>query len=97
MSRYYDRNGKPMELMEWVRVWGPAEDRRVGNDHIGDVDISTVWIGLDHQCGDGPPLIFETMVFGGPYNEYTERYTTEAQARRGHKRIVARLRAGKAP
>jgi len=27
------------------------------------VDVSTVFLGLDYQFGDGPPLIFETMAF----------------------------------
>jgi hypothetical protein len=32
----------------------------------GNIGISTVFLGLDHRhFGDGPPLLFETMVFGG--------------------------------
>jgi hypothetical protein len=85
-----------MDPMEWARAFG-ANDRQVDNDFIGDMQVSTVWLGLDHQFGEGPPLIFETMVFGGPHDQYTERYSTEDEARRGHKRIVARLRAAKAP
>jgi hypothetical protein len=96
MSKYYDRSGKPMDLMTWAAVFENAE-RHVGNDHLGDMHISTVWLGLDHSFGDGPPLIFETMVFGGPHDEYTERYSTEEEAKEGHARVVAALKAGKAP
>lgn len=49
--------------------------------------VSTVWLGLDHQYGDGPPLIFETMVFPGKddIGELDcERYSTEADALAGH-------------
>ena len=103
MSDHYDRNGKPMDLMTWAREF------QKGNRHIGltiimnrtlepeGVRVSTVWLGLDHSFGEGPPLIFETMVFGGEHDQYTERYSTEAQARQGHKRIVAAVRRGEEP
>ena len=55
--------------------------------------VSTVWLGLDHQFGDGPPLIFETMVF--PSNEDfgdldSRRYSTEQEAVAGHATMVAK-------
>jgi hypothetical protein len=28
-----------------------------------EVDVSTIWLGINHRFGDGAPLIFETMVF----------------------------------
>jgi hypothetical protein len=56
--------------------------------------VSTVYLGMNHQWGDGPPLIFETMVFGGDEGEPCWRYSTEEQARAGHDRVVAALRAG---
>jgi predicted cobalt transporter CbtA len=50
--------------------------------------VSTVWIGIDHRFGDdGPPLIFETMVFNraeGWGELDCERYSTEAEAVAGH-------------
>lgn len=96
MSRYYDRQGKPMELMEWAAVF-ESEDNHVANDTIGGVRISTVWLGLDHSFTGGPPLIFETMIFGGPDDNYTERYSTEEEAQAGHARIVSAVREGKPP
>jgi len=48
--------------------------------------LSTVWLGLDRRYGDGPPLIFETMLFApGTMHELDiDRYATEAEALAGH-------------
>jgi hypothetical protein len=59
---YYDRQGKPIDgALEWgARLRGP---KRVAETTLPDGTwISTVWLGLDHAWGGGPPLIFETMV-----------------------------------
>lgn len=52
--------------------------------------VSTVWLGLNHQFGDGPPLIFETMVLNPKqeWEDYQERYSTEDDAIIGHLRAV---------
>jgi hypothetical protein len=54
----------PCEPDEWAR-WSEehASDRRVGKDMVGTVMLSTVFLGLDHSFGAGPPLYFETMAF----------------------------------
>ena len=70
MSRYFDRKGQPMELMEWARVH--EADNRVSVDTIEGQRVSTVWLGLDHRFDEGPPLIFETMIFGGPHDQYCD-------------------------
>ena len=50
-----------------------------------------VFLGLDHSFGSGPPLLFETMVFGGPLDEEMDRYTTWDEAEAGHKAMVKRV------
>ena len=53
--------------------------------------VSTVWLGLDHGFGmGGPPLIFETMIFGdhGVSDHGQWRYSTEQAARQGHAEAV---------
>jgi hypothetical protein len=93
MSKYYDRQGQPITN---VFAWGKKlEDRayqRVAETTLPDGKwISTVWLGLDHNYGDGPPLIFESMVFPkrGEYGELDcERYSTEADALAGHAQLV---------
>lgn len=69
------------------------EERRVAHTIVGESRISTVFLCLDHQHGDGPPLLFETMVFGGPLTDEQERYSTWDEAEEGHKRKVKRVRA----
>jgi hypothetical protein len=61
-------------------------------DTVDGVDVSTVWMGINHRYGPGPPLIFETMVFGGPLNQDCRRYTTIEQARAGHAEVLAAVR-----
>lgn len=85
------------DLLEWARS---MEKRR----HVGDdgptpgVRVSTVFLGIDHSFGDdGPPVLFETMIFGGPHNEEQWRYCTWDEAERGHKAAVALAGGGKAP
>jgi hypothetical protein len=65
--------------------------RRVAHDEIGEVVVSTVFLGLSAQHREGPPLVFETLVF--PRND-VRRYSTWDEALEGHGRIVAAVRAG---
>jgi len=79
-------------LMTWARWFEAAShlnERHVGNDDVGGMRVSTVFLGMNHQWGNGPKLWFETMVFGGPLHEMTQRYTTWEQAEAGHKFILA--------
>ncbi len=102
MTDYYDRDGKPLPD-DWHNKdkygtkykWGTQQ--RVARNVVGDITISTVWLGLDHDHYTGVPIIFETMTFGEPWNNEMERYSTEEDAMRGHLRILDRLREGKPP
>ena len=99
MGEYYDREGKPIDVNGWAYLHGIDDYRRVAEDTIGSYWVSTVWLGIDHSWGEGPPLIFETMVFpvadGEPHlmDIDCERYTTENEAIEGHARFVTLLRA----
>lgn len=79
---YYKLVGKevvPCSSTEWGS--GLNETRRVGEAVLGGVRISTVFLGIDHQYGDGPPLLFETMVFGlKDGSEPQDRYSTWEEA-----------------
>ena len=93
---YYDKLGQPMELFDWARRFNNFDYKRVAKDILpnGTV-ISTVWLGMDHGFGEGKPLIFETMVFlsEADYREEDiERYSTEEEAKTGHKRMVEKWR-----
>uniref|UniRef100_A0A6H1ZQK1 Uncharacterized protein n=1 Tax=viral metagenome TaxID=1070528 RepID=A0A6H1ZQK1_9ZZZZ len=56
------------------------------------VRISTVFLGLDRQYGEGEPLIFETMIFGGELDREQHRYSTWEQAEAGHKAMIERVK-----
>ena len=91
---YYDRQGQPITLAEFAALHN--EDYfRVALTEVGDVSVSTVWLGIDHRFGEGPPLIFETLVLTDadhPLDQAGERYATEAEAVAGHERWVAEVR-----
>jgi hypothetical protein len=92
-SLYYDMDGHPMEMAEWRRVFGDIDRRRIARTELPNATISTVWLGIDHGWGEGPPLIFETMWFKGADGEEMERYATKAEALAGHERMVAKAKA----
>jgi hypothetical protein len=89
----YDRQGNPIaDLLEWGRLHEDNAYKRVDATQIGKFWVSTVWLGLDHSFGGGPPLIFETMVFeDGGSDIYCDRYSTEQEAQEGHDEVVQRL------
>ncbi len=94
-SFYFDRQGEPMDERAWCSRLADRAYCRVALTQHGDVEVSTVWIGLNHRYGgDGPPLIFETMVFGGPHDSECWRWTTEAEARAGHAELCSALLRG---
>jgi len=56
------------------------------------VRVSTVFLNLNHNYSDqGPPVLFETMIFGGKHDSYQDRYTSYEDAMRGHYAVVDRL------
>lgn len=75
------------DLISWGR-WFETADRHVAQTEIGEVRISTVFLGLDHSFGSGEPLLFETMIFGGPRDGYQERCSTWEQAEAEHAKAV---------
>lgn len=84
----------PTSLEAWAR-WFETADRKVAYDEIGEMRVSTVFLGLDHDfSGKGPPLIFETMVFAGKtWNETAcHRCTTWNEAIAQHEKEVKRLK-----
>jgi hypothetical protein len=88
-----DEEGEPVavDFMTWAE-WFKAGDktRVVLQDHpTRDVLVSTVFLSLDHQWGQGPPVLWETMIFGGPFSQFQERYTSRLDALRGHALALA--------
>jgi hypothetical protein len=61
----------------------------VADDRFGRVRVSTVFLGLDHNHFGGEPLLFESLIFGGPLDGEMRRYPTWEQAERGHAEMLA--------
>ena len=74
-------------LNEWAVFFEDIERRRVGDDTCDEVRVSTVFLGMDHQFGDGPPLLFETMVFGGVSDQVAVRCSTWEEALKAHEKV----------
>lgn len=86
------------DWMAWAR-WFEKAERIVAQTHLIDGSkVSTVFLGLDHSFGSGPPILFETCLFSGE-TEYSEllkrdlhpsevvdRYATWGEAMDGHAR-----------
>lgn len=96
-----DEQGEPVpcdDITEWGHFYENKDARRVAQDRDEgpdkiDVWISTVFLALDHQYGKGPPILWETMVFGGPLDGEQDRYSSRAAALRGHQVMCERVSA----
>lgn len=98
---YYDRDGAVIDRERWSRLFSP-DYQRVALTAITDAadvsktfEVSTVWLGIDHAWNGGPPVIFETMVFGGDgsADDDCRRYCTEDEAKQGHAASVLTVAA----
>jgi hypothetical protein len=83
---------KPASLEEWAQFLSQTEKRRLGHDRLtSKVLVSTVFLGLNHRFIDGgPPLVFETMIFGGPLDGEQYQYSEFDEAMQGHQKVVLR-------
>lgn len=94
MGEHYilqNRKPVPVDLLTWAAWFEDAAERFVKKTTIGDSEVSTVFLGLDHAFGfDVEPKLFETMIFGGPLDQYQERCATWDQAEAMHADAVKR-------
>lgn len=100
-----DENGEPVGIdvgdprmsQRYAKLdAGEPDPWRVARDEVGEWNVSTVFLGVDHQFGNGPPVLWETMVFGPePWSDWQDRYTSRADAEVGHARVVEMIRLGR--
>jgi len=87
-----EHNPVVCDLMTWGMWKQSDEGWRVKQETLPNGRwVSTVFLGIDHGFGDGPPVLFETMVFPNEddFSELDcERYCTWAEAEEGHKALV---------
>lgn len=100
MSEYRNRKGKRISDSEWTRRFADTNYRAVSNDLLDDgVQVSTFWVGAAEKNEVAGRQLFETLAFGGEHDHRKRTYSTLADAIRGHREIVDKLRedlAGKA-
>ena len=90
MIKHYILEGhevKEVNLMTWAK-WFETGDRHIAKDIVGDITVSTIFLGIDHSFGEGTPLLFETRVFGGEHDGDMDRYSTREQAEDGHIKML---------
>lgn len=99
MNTFYRLEGhRPVrcaDLMEWALWYENLADRIVAKTHIGVLEVSTVFLGLDHNFsrylpgGDRTPILFETMIFNGDEDDfYQVRCATWEEAEDNHRIAV---------
>jgi hypothetical protein len=94
--QYILRDGVPVpceDVLEWGR-WLCGADRIVGHTKFpGVCEVATDFVGLDRSSGEASsPVLWETVVDGGPINLETWRYSSAEEARNGHEEQASRVR-----
>jgi hypothetical protein len=88
MGRWYIlKRGRPVKAksIKHYHYWSlNSKYKAVKQEHIGDIYVSTVFLGLDHALNSNIPVLWETMIFGGEHDQYQERYTSYEDALEGH-------------
>jgi hypothetical protein len=104
LPRYYtlDDTGSPVpcdDTAEWSCWYAKNEKQRtISRTNLQELGtVSTIFLAVDHGYGFQDPLrykpvLWETMVFGGPLDQYQRRYTSQEEARQDHERIVSALK-----
>ncbi len=90
LGLYILKNKKPVlceDLLAWAK-WFEEQKRKVADTKIGKVEVSTVFLGIDHGFFSNRIILFETMVFGGKHNHFCRRYSTWIEAEQGHQDAV---------
>lgn len=80
----------------WGEFFANTNRRTVERTQIdSDIVVSTVFLGLDHSfVPNSPPVLFETLVFGGEHDGAMRRYYTWELAEQGHWQLIKELFPG---
>lgn len=92
-----DEHRKPVKepnLLKWA-TWFKNADRTVAKTEIASLLVSTVFLGLDHNFSEGPPILWETMVFNNHESVYQNRCSGSIeQAEAMHQKTVEMVQSG---
>ena len=92
-----DHTIEAISIKEWLSSDESCRAEQRNNKSValttdGNVEVSTIFLQVDHNYKQGgPPILFETMVFCGDNAISTVRCSTYDQAVAQHKRIVREL------
>lgn len=92
-----DNNPIPCEMIEahrWMEE-NFTERCKVKREQWCDCEVSTIFLGIDHNWGNKPPLLFETLVFGGYMDGESDRSESWQEAERSHEAMKKRIVLGK--
>ena len=105
LDRYFlNEKGEPVrceDLMEWAEHF-EIQNRRVAETTAGDLWVSTVFLGIDHNWTGGPPILWETMIFCNsdedhPLHNWQDRCSgSREQAVAMHERCVTHVKEWRA-
>jgi hypothetical protein len=92
----------PCDDLATLTNWMEGPDRLVRDTQFIDparnrVRVCTAFLGVDVNFGDGAPILFETVTFGGPCDWELYRYSTWEEAEQGHAAVVQRCVARDGP
>lgn len=98
-----DRTPKPVDdMMTWAEWINDGSNKIVKRDiavvrmegkKVGEITVSTVFLGIDHNlANEGSPILFETMVFGGPLDQEMDRCSTWESAEKMHQLMIERVK-----
>lgn len=84
-------------IIEWSD-WRNANRSRININmtKVGELRVSTIFLGHKTLSFSKEPMVFETMVFDEfdfPVLDICERYSTYQEAMSGHKKIVKELKS----
>ena len=91
-----NNNTVEVDLLTWAHWLEHPDNRIVALTQItSQAYVSTIFIGIDHRWPGyppGPPILYETVIFGGPLDGEGARYCSHDDAMTGHKMYVKRAR-----
>lgn len=99
MINYYKLEDKKVvpcsNVLEWGKFFEDFKSRRVAKTVIlPGIMVSTMFLGMhiSHDLVKETPQIFETMIFGGDHDGWSQTHSTWDEAEKEHNEICRKIR-----
>lgn len=92
---YYvlDEEGRPIpepDLLKWAQFF-ESGTRVLRKDKLPNgISVITAFLAVDSSWGQGAPILWGTMILGGPDDKQEERYSSREDVIAGHEKALAR-------